>query len=92
MAIACFLLVTFPPLPPLPDFSVPRFFLRIALSTDLLAALPYFRPLDFSRERFSGAIVFSPDRLVEQKGRKGCHIHLCCNVARQLASNLVWSK
>ena len=41
MAIACFLLFTVPPLPPLPDFSVPRFRRRIALRTVLLAALPY---------------------------------------------------
>jgi hypothetical protein len=40
MAIACFRLRTFPPRPPGPLFSVPRFLLRIALSTLLLAALP----------------------------------------------------
>jgi hypothetical protein len=42
MAIACFRLVTLPPLPPFPDRSVPFFFRRIALSTVLPAALPYF--------------------------------------------------
>ena len=44
MAIACFRLLTVPPLPPLPDFKVPFSNRRIALSTDLPAALPYFRP------------------------------------------------
>ena len=44
MAIACFLLVTFFPL--LPLLSVPFFFRRIADSTRLLAAFPYFLRLD----------------------------------------------
>src|ERR1700751_3047599 len=56
IAIACFRLFTVPPLPPLPDFKVPCFFLRIALSTDLLAALPYFRPPDFLLERLVAAM------------------------------------
>jgi len=46
MAIACLRLVTFPPLP---LRRVPRLRLRIALSTRLLAAFPYFR-----RVRFAG--------------------------------------
>jgi hypothetical protein len=41
--MACFLLFTFPPLPPLPERSVPLFFRRMALSTDSLAPLLYFR-------------------------------------------------
>jgi hypothetical protein len=41
MAIACFLLLTAPPFPPLPDRNVPRFLRRIALLTVLLAARPY---------------------------------------------------
>jgi hypothetical protein len=41
MAMACFLLLTVPPLPPLPDFNVPRFLRRMALRTVLLAAFPY---------------------------------------------------
>ena len=41
MAIACFLLLTTPPFPPLPDRNVPRFRRRIALLTVLLAARPY---------------------------------------------------
>ena len=44
MAIACLRLFTFPPCPALPRRSVPRFRRRMALSTLLLAALPYFRP------------------------------------------------
>lgn len=36
------LLFTVPPLPSCPDFGVPFFFRRIALSTLLLAAFPYF--------------------------------------------------
>jgi len=43
IAMACFRLVTVPPLPPLPLFKVPRLRRRIALSTALPAALPYFR-------------------------------------------------
>src|SRR5689334_21562496 len=42
IAIACSLLLTRPPFPPLPDFSVPCFLRRIALSTLFPAALPYF--------------------------------------------------
>ena len=41
IAIACFRLFTRPPLPPLPDFSVPFFSRRTALSTLLPAAFPY---------------------------------------------------
>jgi len=40
IAIACFRLVTRPPCPDLPRFSVPCFLRRIALSTDLEAASP----------------------------------------------------
>jgi hypothetical protein len=47
IAIACLRLFTFPPLPPLPLRSVPRFRRFMALSTRLPAALPYFRPLFF---------------------------------------------
>src|ERR1700686_994066 len=43
IAIACFRLFTVPPLPPRPDFSVPRFLRRIALATVFPAAFPYFR-------------------------------------------------
>jgi hypothetical protein len=50
IAIACFRLLTFPPLPPLPDFNVPFLRRRIADSTRLLAAFPYLRlPDDFFR-------------------------------------------
>src|ERR1017187_1005684 len=41
MAIACFRLVTLPPLPPLPERSVPRFSRCMALFTLLPAAFPY---------------------------------------------------
>ena len=41
MAIACFLLFTVPPLPPLPLFSVPFFFRSKALFTSLLALREY---------------------------------------------------
>jgi hypothetical protein len=57
IAIACLRLFTVPPLPPLPDLSVPRFSLRIALATDSPAALPYFRPPDFLPEPFFAAII-----------------------------------
>jgi hypothetical protein len=58
IAIACFRLVTLPPLPPLPERSVPRFSRRMALATDLPAASPYLRSLELLRELelFFGAI------------------------------------
>src|ERR1700720_3383153 len=59
MAMACSRFFTVPPLPPLPDLSVPLFILRIALSTVLPAALPYFRPPDFDPARFLAAIFSS---------------------------------
>jgi hypothetical protein len=58
MAIACLRLFTVPPLPPLPDLSVPCFFLRIALATVLPAALPYLRELDFFPDCFVAAMGF----------------------------------
>ncbi len=54
IAIACFLLVTFLPLP---DFSVPFFLRRIVDATRLLAAFPYFLPPD----DFRAAITKTPD-------------------------------
>ncbi|HVE34731.1 MAG TPA: hypothetical protein VNC18_14280 [Gemmatimonadaceae bacterium] len=65
IAIACLRLFTLPPFPPRPLFSVPRFRRRIALSTRLLAAFPYFLPLDLRRpldfflppDRFLAAIA-----------------------------------
>jgi hypothetical protein len=56
IAMACFRLFTFPPRPPLPLRSVPLFRRRIALSTRLLAALPYLRLLDLRVDRFFAAI------------------------------------
>src|SRR5258707_8996325 len=50
IAIACLRLFTAPPLPPFPERRVPFFLRRTALSTDLPAALPYLRLLDFLRE------------------------------------------
>nr|WP_284351258.1 hypothetical protein [Roseisolibacter agri] len=44
IAIACSRLVTRPPCPALPRFSVPDFRRRIALATRLPAAFPYRRP------------------------------------------------
>jgi hypothetical protein len=52
MAIACFRLVTFPPFPPFPERSVPRFSRRNAFLTLSAAALPYF------------AMAFIPFRLI----------------------------
>ena len=43
MAMACLRLFTRPPLPALPERSVPLFLLRIALATVLLAPLLYLR-------------------------------------------------
>src|SRR5579883_1341983 len=42
IAMACLRLLTGPAFPRLPERSVPRFLLRIALTTDLDAAFPYF--------------------------------------------------
>jgi len=54
MAIVCLRLFTVPPFPPLPDFNVPRFLRRMALSTRLLAACPYLRPPDFREPVLAG--------------------------------------
>src|SRR5947207_5670350 len=74
MAMACFRFLTLPPLPPLPERSVPRFLRRIALSTVVPAALPYLRRPDFLREPFLAAIWVPPgtleDQLCEQVVRK----------------------
>jgi hypothetical protein len=43
IAMACLRLLTLPPLPLLPDLSVPCLRLRMALATLLLAPFPYFR-------------------------------------------------
>ena len=65
MAIACFLLLTVPPLPPLPDFNVPRFLRRIALRTVLLAALPYLGMVMSSKDNINlGANAFDGTILV----------------------------
>jgi hypothetical protein len=50
IAMACLRLFTFPPLPPLPERSVPFFLRRIALATVFPADLLYLLPLDFFRE------------------------------------------
>src|SRR6266852_2057089 len=57
IAIACSRLFTLPPLPPLPERSVPLFFRCIALLTLLLAAWPYFRPPDLVPELFLAAML-----------------------------------
>jgi hypothetical protein len=53
MAMACFLLLTVPLLPPLPDFNVPRFLRRIALPTVLLAAFPYLGMVVSSKRKIN---------------------------------------
>ena len=55
IAIACLRFFTLPPCPLLPRLSVPCLRRRIALSTRLLAAFPYFRPPDL-RPRFFAAM------------------------------------
>lgn len=54
IAIACFLLVTFFPLPLL---SVPFLRRRIADPTRLPAAFPYFRPPDFFRAAMTNGLL-----------------------------------
>jgi hypothetical protein len=56
MAIACLRLVTFFPL--LPLRRVPFLRRRIADSTRLLAAFPYFRPPDFFRAAMTDALLW----------------------------------
>lgn len=51
MAIACLRNLTVPPLPPLPDFKVPRSSRCMALFTLFAAALPYFLVPDFLPDR-----------------------------------------
>src|ERR1041384_7530818 len=55
IAIACFLLFTRPPLPPFPDFRLPRLRLRIALFTDFPADLPYLGIACFSFQYFESS-------------------------------------
>jgi hypothetical protein len=61
IAMACSRLFTLPPRPALPLRRVPRFRRRIALSTVLPAALPYFRRLDLREERFF--VAMEPPRI-----------------------------
>jgi len=64
MAIACFRLVTRPPLPPFPERNVPRFSLCIALFTDLAAAFPYLAmipPLPSVFRRWFVELTAAPD-------------------------------
>jgi hypothetical protein len=62
MAIACFLFVTFPPLPPLPDLRVSFFLRRMALATVLPAALPYLlRPEDLREYEFFFVGINAPN-------------------------------
>ena len=62
IAIACLRLFTAPPLPPFPERRVPFFSRRTALSTDLPAALPYLRLLDFLRDPAFFRVAISSSR------------------------------
>ena len=80
IAIACLRLVTFPPLPPLPERRVPFFSRCIALFTLLPAALPYLRPPDFFlvaivlllrvRGKIHAAGCVSPRRVMTGRARR----------------------
>jgi hypothetical protein len=59
IAIACLRLFTAPPVPPFPERRVPFFSRRTALSTDLPAALPYLRLLDFLGEPALSRVAIS---------------------------------
>src|SRR5271156_3174491 len=59
MAMACLREWTVPPLPPLPDFSVPRFSRCMARSTLFAAAGPYLRVRDFLFEEDFFAGMFA---------------------------------
>jgi hypothetical protein len=63
IAIACFRLLTFPPLPPRPLFAVPRLYRCISLLTSRPAPREYLR--------FLFAIAFSP---VSSTTRNGNHL------------------
>src|SRR6266852_3673131 len=91
IAIACSRLFTVPPLPPLPDFKVPCFFLRIALSTALAAALPYFRPPAFLLELLVVAIVLPPASLVGKNIHQGCRVHLLAATSLARLHQKSWS-
>jgi hypothetical protein len=74
IAIACFLLLTTPPLPPFPDRKVPCFLRRIALLTVLLAARPYLAigPSNLTEIVLRRTIAvgnFSRDQLLSVKPR-----------------------
>jgi hypothetical protein len=76
IAIACFRLFTFPPLPPFPLLAVPRLYLRISLSTSFEALLAYFLAMILLRlvcycgiQRRLTAFVATPDPRVQQPER-----------------------
>jgi hypothetical protein len=78
--MACLRLVTLPPFPPLPLRSVPRFFLRIALATSLLALGLYLRLPDFL-----AAILDPPSKISSRLSPEGCNRH-----AGGFSSNHPW--
>lgn len=70
MAIACLRLFTRPPFPPRPLRNVPFFRRRIALSTRLLAARPYFRrPPDFFLAAISAPVSYDVSGPVQSPRR-----------------------
>src|SRR5579862_6295884 len=79
IAMACLRLFTTPPLPPLPERSVPFFSRRTALSTDLPAALPYLRLLDFLRTAMSSSQRHvCVGRSVDQNAKLRCSPNAVC--------------
>jgi hypothetical protein len=82
IAIACFRLLTFRPLP---DFSVPFFRRFMALSTRLLAALPYFRRPDFLRPPFFAAMWSLPRKGNDCDDGMDRAILACIHVAAEYA-------
>ena len=55
MAMACFRLLTLPPLPPFPRLRVPRLRRRMALLTSFEALREYLRAIAILRHRFGSA-------------------------------------
>src|SRR5205809_1942431 len=75
--MACLRLFTLPPFPPFPLRSVPRFLLRIALATSLLALGLYLRLPDFL-----AAILDPPSEDIFQTVSERCNRH-----AEEVSSN-----
>ena len=86
IAMACLRLFTVPPFPPLPDLSVPFFFLCMALFTDLPAALPYFdRWISFSNWNVSWLPLFLPLLMRSSEKKMSCASTSAAPISKRLS-------